>query len=623
GLTGDLVIENWSNLERLDCYNNQLKSLTLINCPKLTRIECSDNIITNLIINNCSEVGVLNVSDNLLNNLGFLDSLNPEKLAVLYLTNNNFSPQNISLFSKFANLKNLYLTNNRFYGSLQSLNNCKKLEKLSISGTEIIEGLEYLPDDLNEIDSVNAQELGESSKAQPYFQELKSSFQGLVLNLQKDQIISEREKKIVELFKENQRLTNLIKEQKEIINDYLRFFPEKEILQKLIQAHLEFTEAKKQNQPFIKLRKQKEAIYNELTEKVGEEVMEEVENVLDKYEKLKSLESELEKTEADLELTENLQKNQIQPFRRKRSQSLLIVEAEYKGKLEAKDQEVVRIHQLLNQVMLISRSQQIINISDVSQSGINIAGDNSYLSNKSTTNYRTNYQQLAAETENQIIAFLSNKEIIPQEQKVINKTILFLGTKELFVNYRQTTINNLIDCYNKLEKRLGSKLHKFTTAVSMTNIAGKLASIIPGGGVAEAPLGILGDTINLTGTIIQGKLLDKFTKQFQEILAKDKKNLSLFDGNYLELRNIIWGDEKTSRGEIVADIIKTLKLERTKISPFSDDYNAFSQSVSGIWQSRSSIDLGEMKSSIEAVINDFAKLKQKLQEEKEQLSRQT
>jgi hypothetical protein len=153
--------------------------------------------------------------------------------------------------------------------------------------------------------------------------------------------------------------------------------------------------------------------------------------------------------------------------------------------------------------------------------------------------YNIQYQQLETETEKQISTSLTDKEITLQEQKVINKTVLFLGTKELFISHRQATVNNLIECYNKLEKKLGSKLSKFTNAVSMTNIAGKLANIIPGGGVAEAPVGLLGDVINLTGTIIKEKDLPKFTKVFQEILAKDKKNLSLFDSNYLSLINTV------------------------------------------------------------------------------------
>jgi len=171
--------------------------------------------------------------------------------------------------------------------------------------------------------------------------------------------------------------------------------------------------------------------------------------------------------------------------------------------------------------------------------GNTISGDANLSNQFIYQQYNVQYQQLETDLERQTSEILTNQEITPQEQKIINKTILFLGTKELFINYRQATVNNLIECYNRLEKKSGSKLNKFTTAVSMTNIAGKLAKIIPGGGVAEAPIGIVGDIINLTGTIIKGKDLDKCNKAFQEILTKDKKNLSLFDGNYLSLTNAI------------------------------------------------------------------------------------
>src|ERR1700722_1038966 len=107
--------------------------------------------------------------------------------------------------------------------------------------------------------------------------------------------------------------------------------------------------------------------------------------------------------------------------------------------------------------------------------------------------YTQNYQQLATET-------LTDQEITSQEQKIINQTILFLGTKELFINYRQASIDSLTDCYNKLEKS-ESKLKKFGLASSMMGITSKIAKAIPGGGVAETPIGIIGDTINLTGNV--------------------------------------------------------------------------------------------------------------------------
>jgi hypothetical protein len=196
--------------------------------------------------------------------------------------------------------------------------------------------------------------------------------------------------------------------------------------------------------------------------------------------------------------------------------------------LKSKKEEIERMNEIIRETATTPKVQTIQHTVIGSQS------INTY-----HIQYNVQYQQLETETEKQISESLSNKEATPEEQKIINKTVLFLGTKELFINHRQATINNLIECYNKLEKKTGSKLSKFTTAVSMTNIAGKLANIIPSGGVAEAPIGLVGDIINLTGTIIKEKDLEKFTKQFQAILAQDKKNLSLFDGNYLSLINVI------------------------------------------------------------------------------------
>jgi Leucine-rich repeat (LRR) protein len=131
----------------------------LANCPNFTRIECSNNKLTKLIIDNCSEISVLSVNNNKLTDCDFLTNLNPEKLTVLYITNNNFPPQDIEIFSKFINLKYFYLANNNFYGNIQSLQNLTKLEKLGISDNKIIGDLEYLPNSLSEISSITSQEL--------------------------------------------------------------------------------------------------------------------------------------------------------------------------------------------------------------------------------------------------------------------------------------------------------------------------------------------------------------------------------------------------------------------------------------------------------------------------------
>nr|CAG8441224.1 6562_t:CDS:2 [Entrophospora candida] len=144
---------------KIDCYHNQFTSLTLKNCPKLTRVVCSQGTLTDLNIENCPEINNLNVSDNLLNNLSFLTDLDSNKITHLYLTNNKFPEQSINIFSKFSNLKYLYLANNSFIGSLQSLKDLNKLQTLSIVNTKINSGFEYLSDSLSEISSNVFQEL--------------------------------------------------------------------------------------------------------------------------------------------------------------------------------------------------------------------------------------------------------------------------------------------------------------------------------------------------------------------------------------------------------------------------------------------------------------------------------
>jgi len=81
---------------------------------------------------------------------------NPEKVWGITINNNNLSPQDLSCFARFVNLKHLLIgaddekklkqnIYNHFYGSLEYLGNLKDLEVLDISGTDIDNGLEHLP----------------------------------------------------------------------------------------------------------------------------------------------------------------------------------------------------------------------------------------------------------------------------------------------------------------------------------------------------------------------------------------------------------------------------------------------------------------------------------------------
>ncbi|WP_172575259.1 leucine-rich repeat domain-containing protein [endosymbiont GvMRE of Glomus versiforme] len=670
GLEGGLVVENFPNLEILDCYCNPLTSLTLSNLPKLTRVSCPDSTINQLTINNCPGVSNLNVTNNSLVSLDFLDNLDSNKLAFLYITNNSFPRQDIDIFSKFVNLERFYLANNSFYGSLQSLRSLTRLKKLGTSGTEISGGYEYLPNNCeftldlkekttdlkpvglwgslskNEENVVTYYDLQYWKENQPPYKLLKETlekidpsqniwdflgrrgiffnvrtgtFEGdlqfLASSLKTETILKDQEKKIDYLESRVQELTEASKKQKDkIIASLLQVFPEKELLQELIKIHLEFTKAKKQKRPVIKLRKQKEEVYSELEKKLenSEETMEKIEAILTDCEELVAQELELE---AKLDNKTSLIESQKQilsetPNNKEKEQKVHQLELELvkvKAELDAKKEENNRLWEQLN--------KPTINIVNVNQLA---TGDNSSFSNQVITNYQTkyiqNYQQLAEETGKEI-EFLDIKEITPQEKQVINKTIIFLGTKELFINYRQEVINHLIDSYCKLAGKNNST--KFVTFNSMMGITSKLTNVIPGGGVVETPLGILGDTINLAGTVIQEKNLKKCLKKFQEVFDKDKESLSLFDESYRSLIQTIWSGNE--QGEITRNIIDTFRLDKTQLRSFSDNYNVFK--VGEVWEKNlPNLNLEELKAFLEKIDSSLSDFRQKFQQQKKNLA---
>ncbi|CAJ0866271.1 13983_t:CDS:10, partial [Entrophospora sp. SA101] len=164
-LKGTLKIKGFSNLEILNCSDNKLIELKVCDCPKLKVINCSKNRLASLKIKECLQLTELNCSNNLITDFCF-DSLNPNKITMFNLMHNDFSKKDLSCFSQFVNLTSLLIgTNerrpfatksqlfyNRFYGSLEPLKNLTKLEKLDISGTNVSEGLEYLPKKLRKFE---------------------------------------------------------------------------------------------------------------------------------------------------------------------------------------------------------------------------------------------------------------------------------------------------------------------------------------------------------------------------------------------------------------------------------------------------------------------------------------
>jgi hypothetical protein len=112
--------------------------------------------LTNIILPNHSNITSLNCSSNKLTSLDFLECLSSDKLKYLDISSNKFSG-NLTLFSRFVNLKELQLHNNLFFGSLKPLRDLKKIRCLNIGSTDISHGLEYLSDSIEKFDcSFNA-----------------------------------------------------------------------------------------------------------------------------------------------------------------------------------------------------------------------------------------------------------------------------------------------------------------------------------------------------------------------------------------------------------------------------------------------------------------------------------
>jgi len=142
---GELIISDFSQLEKIDVSGfeskENLTQLQINNCSQLIELNCKLNKLTELIIANCPNLKKINVWNNQLTNL---DLSNNQQLEDLCIRGNNFS-SDLSFLSDLVNLKKLNLSMNPFTGSLEPLYNCRELEELDISDTDISYGLEYLP----------------------------------------------------------------------------------------------------------------------------------------------------------------------------------------------------------------------------------------------------------------------------------------------------------------------------------------------------------------------------------------------------------------------------------------------------------------------------------------------
>lgn len=105
----------------------------------------------------------LDCSWNNLSDINFITAISPQSLVHLNLRDNCFAVSKLEIFSEFSQIEELYLgtldffrirftqTYNQFYGSLKPLKELKHLRVLCLNNTEVNQGWEYLPIDLEEL----------------------------------------------------------------------------------------------------------------------------------------------------------------------------------------------------------------------------------------------------------------------------------------------------------------------------------------------------------------------------------------------------------------------------------------------------------------------------------------
>lgn len=190
-LTGGLVIqgEDWPNLRAIDLDFNKITDLTLLNGEKLTRIIGYDNQLKQVsgLPTSLTELYLGN------NNLTDLTIFSPlVNLRELRIGNNKFS-DSLAPLANCSKLKILEIHNNQITGYLSPLANCSKLKRLDIRHTNLQEGLEYLPEDLETLRCDNNQfpELAKYKNSYYYnYQSWKENNQELIqILLASDQLV--------------------------------------------------------------------------------------------------------------------------------------------------------------------------------------------------------------------------------------------------------------------------------------------------------------------------------------------------------------------------------------------------------------------------------------------------
>jgi hypothetical protein len=593
---GQLIVEDYPELREL--YLHSVKNIEKITLKNLTQLqECTiwDCGTQDLVIENCSQIKTLNIRSNSLTNLEFLKNL--ESLEELEIDGN---AQLVEILRPYKNEWKDYQKDLQEIYELTKQNNfqglVKKFWDLKKSREDLKKNVEKIHQKTINKEIDNTEQL---------VSDLEEEFKN------KEEKVNYLEQRVWEL-------TDLNKQQKEkIINAFLRLSPEKDLLQKLIKTHLEFTEFKKKEANSSDYEERCDGyednyrnVKKQLRTKLDKETMNSVQRMLDDCEKLVEQEMELEdklsdkssliknlvlrtiegsKEKEKIEGYEKVHENQVQQSKAKRSNSVLLeIELAYnRGKSEAKDEEISRMDKHLERP-----NYQITNF-------VNQQISNTFVYQIQYSQYLVDQELIKLKQRYQTLEPTNEPASDPQKLK---KTILFLGAKRIFATKRKDTIKSLVKTYEDSDES-GKKYDKIALVGDYLDTVGDVASIFPPAGI---PLKLLGKAIPIFINLLKDHSEDNYAKKFEDYLIKDEKSLTLLQETYQSLVSSLHSNQSS---DLNFALIELFNLNQ---NPFSQ-YSAFI--VGKIPKVNSSLDSESMKKAIELLDKHFKEFTEELQRE--------
>lgn len=548
---GQLIIEGYSELK--DLYLRVMKSIDKITLKNLTQLqECTiwDCGVEELVIENCPQIKILNVRNNSLTNLEFLKDL--DNLKELELDGNdkidsglNYLPSNLEKFS----YENTELT--KFLKP--DWETCKKEIK------KLIERVEREPQRVaKDFWDLDKRHKDLKNKSWTLLQGKKEDFNGG--NIKTKELFSKlkqefKDKEVVINQLENQvwKLTELSKKQREEVQTHLDSFGlEKALLEELVMDYLKFVKFEKQginspnyNEELEKMEEKyksvKKNLQSRLPKESEKENMNKVQRIL-----VNCREIEIKLGEKDSLIDE--QKNQISQVTDDNKKSGEIIE--FKNKLKKQEENQQKQIFITNNFFGNNNKLEI--------------GDRTTISNQFTYNINYNYNKELAKQEltgleKDYWLIVNEPSSDPQKLK---KSVLFLGTKQIFATTRQGTIDNLSKTHENADES-GKKYDKIALVGNYIGEVKEIASLVPGGGIVTD---ILSKGIPTIANLLKSRSIITHSQEFGDYLIEDEKALSLLEKTYQSL--VASQDDSKKVSPILTNLLKFNQSQLNQHSVF-------------------------------------------------------